>query len=448
MAREAIPLGALLIATALAGCVQTLAPIAPAQADASALALTAGPALWEDPQNFPHPAWNWPTLARPATGPHVPAWWVPIPSAIVPSAIDGVEHVAQVPGGIDGAGIAVFGSLVAVPGFGPTSWMVSLADPEHPTLLSSFSPKNSTHRGAAFIAYPTGTLVAVFATPVSLEFWDVTDPTQPTFASDVRPAGGSHKVGVVPGTPIVYNANSDGRGAAIAIYDATDPRHLMLVQDFRGGFGCHHVYFWMTPEKQRGICAGVEETQVLDLADPKHPTVIVSAPVHHGIPGTPSTGVSPARFSHFAILSQDGETLIVGDETGGGVAPGCDAHAQAAGVSLSGPLGDVYFYDVRDETSPKLKGWFNPGTHFLVNRGALTCTAHHGRIVPDPAGARDLLVMAYYGAGVVLIDFTDAGNPMLVDQWAQGTDTWEAWYANGWIVTGDLSRGLDVLKLV
>mgnify|MGYP001597918381 CR=1 FL=1 len=34
----------------------------------------------------------------------------------------------------------------------------------------------------------------------------------------------------------------------------------------------------------------------------------------------------------------------------------------------------------------------------------------------------------------------------MIDQYARGT-AWEAAYVNGWIVTGDLSRGLDVLRL-
>lgn len=62
-----------------------------------------------------------------------------------------------------------------------------------------------------------------------------------------------------------------------------------------------------------------------------------------------------------------------------------------------------------------------------------------------------MVAMSFYGAGVVLVDFTgiDFGRGMLprvVDQWAQGSDTWETWYYNGYLFTGDLARGLDVLK--
>lgn len=440
----------MLVAVALAGCATTPFPVGPASAQAEPEAFLAGATpLWDDPQNAPHPLWNWPTLTHPAVGDGVPAWWAPIPAAPLPDAVTGLQHVKRAQGVASGAGIALFGSLAVVPGFSSTSYIVDLSTPTNPVKLSEFSPVTSAHRGAVVIAYPTGQLVAVFSTDSALEAWDITDPTQPEWISSVRPPGGSHKVGVVPGTPIVYNANSEGAGSVMTIYDYTAPATPVKVLDFDGGFGCHHVYFWIraAEEKYRALCAGLESTQLLDIADPRAPEIIVDVPVHHGIPGTPSTAVVPARFSHFAILSQDGDTLIVGDETGGGIAPGCDVHAQALGLSVSGVAGNVYFYDVADETRPQLKGWFNPGAHYAANPAIPgTCTAHHGRIVPDPAGARDLLVMGFYSAGVVLVDFTDPASPQQVAQWARGT-TWESWYANGWIVTGDLSRGLDVLRL-
>jgi hypothetical protein len=65
--------------------------------------------------------------------------------------------------------------------------------------------------------------------------------------------------------------------------------------------------------------------------------------------------------------------------------------------------------------------------------------------VPDPE--RDILAMAFYRAGVVLVDFTDVTNPTLLDQFDDGTDTWEVQYYNGYLFTGDLARGMDVLRL-
>jgi hypothetical protein len=147
---------------------------------------------------------------------------------------------------------------------------------------------------------------------------------------------------------------------------------------------------------------------------------------------------------------------------GGGTAE-CDGiHTPVK--DASGPFGNLWFYDIKDEKNPKLLGWFSPPPHtvtdprppppppspnpFLVFGGWLPgCTAHHGRLVPDPEGKRELVAMAWYGAGVVLVDFSDASDPKLVDEWNPGTNTWEAWYYNGYVFTGDLERGLDVLTL-
>ena len=60
--------------------------------------------------------------------------------------------------------------------------------------------------------------------------------------------------------------------------------------------------------------------------------------------------------------------------------------------------------------------------------------------------------MSYYQDGVILIDFTGIGTPggplpHVVDEWAEGSDTWETWYDQGYLFTGDLARGMDVLTL-
>ncbi|MBI2383475.1 MAG: hypothetical protein HYV18_05335 [Gammaproteobacteria bacterium] len=418
----------------------------------------AGPPLWDDPQNTPHPQFGWPTLSSPPPAPR-PAYWDPIPARPLPNPIAGLEHVAQAKGVKAGAGIALFGRLAVVPGFGETSKIVDLADPAQPRIVSQFHGRAKhgaagTHRGAALVAYPDGRLVAVFSTSDVIDVWDITDPKRPYSLPPLHPRQGSHKVGVVPGTPIVYNAASaggdtnlpDGNGVT-EIFDLSDPDHPVHVQDFPNGFSCHHVYFWNRPEqnKFRAICAGVQYTQIWDTADPRNPRVIVSLPVHHGVPGTPSAGVVPVMFSHYAGLSRGGNILLVGDENGGGgLPPGCVAAVDTPAGSVSTPVGAVWFYDVSDETHPTLLGWYSPLNDPLVKSPLDSCTAHHGRLVPDPEG-RDLLAMSFYGDGVILLDFSIPQLPRMVDRFADNSYTWETWYHNGYLVTGDLSRGLDVL---
>ena len=442
--------------------------------------LLAGPALWDDPQNTPHPMFGWPTLSRPPVGEGVPSYWVPPPARPLPATITGLTHLVHSDDIPQGGGMAAFGGLVVMPGFGVASSIVDIRDPANPKVLSRFGDERAARgsgigdtgyggmghvateaaglgadRGAAIIAYPSGRLVTVLSTSSDIESWDITEPNRPRRLPALR-VENSHKVGVVPGTPIVYNAGSRGGGIGSGnvigtdhteIFDLSDPEEPQFVQNFPNGYSCHHIFFWNNLEqnKFRAICAGIEVTQIWDTADPRNPKVIVTLPVHHGVAGTPSVGVIAVAFSHSAGLNRAGNILYVGDENGGGgLPPGCVASVATPAGDVSTPIGAIWFYDISTETNPLLRGWYsaaqNPGT-----LGG-TCTAHHGRLVPDPQG-RDLLAMAFYNDGVLLIDFTNPTLPHVIGQFAENSNTWESWYHNGYIFTGDLARGLDVLTL-
>ena len=434
--------------------------------------LFAGPALYKDPQNAPHPAFNFPTLANPAAGPEVPEFWKPIPPTTVAKPITDLQLVGNA-GLRSGAGIAAFGSLVVVPGYGQPTAVVDVSHPEQPTILSTFRPQEnmSNHRGAAFIPYPDGRLSVVISTGSGIDHWDLTDPREPKELPPLFPDGGSHKVGVIPGTPIVVNAASDGGASAdpetspsiSQMWDLSDPQNPLALPDFANGYSCHHVYFWndLEQNKSRGVCAGIEYTQIWDTTDPYNPSVIVNVPF--GSAGTPADMAGSAAsvsFSHYAGLSMDGTILMVGDEHGGGAGPiGCVAAADTPLGRVSTPIGAVWFYDVSDETSPELLGWVSmsqlekQGVDNPRNSNGLpqSCTAHHGRLVP--VEGRDILAMSFYGAGVVVIDFSDiraesANMPKVVAQFKDGSNTWETWYYQGYLFTGDLNRGMDVLTMV
>ena len=423
--------------------------------------LMAGAALWQDPQNTPHPAFGWPTLSSPVNG-SMPQYWNPIEARALPESISGLEHLASADGVETGAGIALFGSLAVVPGFGAPTEIIDLSNPLAPVVLSTITPQAGSHRGAAIIAYPDGRLVTVISTSSIIDVWDITDPTDPQPLPVLEPIGGSHKVGVVPGTPIVYNAGSGGGSSSeltdighlpgggtgtTAIFDLTDPTNPLYVQDFSNGYSCHHVFFWnsLEQEKYRAICAGIEFTQIWNTTDPLNPTVIVDVPVHHGVAGTPSASIPIEAFSHYAGLSMDGSILIVGDENGGGgLPPGCGANVGTGVIDPSTPIGAVWFYNVADETNPLLQGWYSANNDPQNKSPGVSCTAHHGRLVPSPDG-RDILAQAFYGAGVILIDFSDPTTPVSVGQFVENSDTWEVWYNQGYLFTGDLARGFDVL---
>lgn len=468
MARLALIMAMLLSALPLAGCLEDVNdeltnvvggledPLRGALDD---VGFASSEPLWYNPETFPHPMFNFSTLTNPPAGPRS-KWLEPMPKAALPSTIKGLDWVARSEGAPGGDGMSAIGSLAILPA--RVTSLVDLSDPARPTTVGQF---NQSTRTSDTIVYPDGRIVAVVGSSTTLFAVDITNPSEPTELSQVKPPRGAHKVDVVPGTPIVYNANSKGGDGDPAfgitgdvpqaakgvteIYDLSDPTNFVEVQQFQNGYGCHRIYFYVEPSEDyhRAICAGIEMTQLWDIKDPRHPVVLVNIPVWHGRPGLPANAVPPVTFSHFAILSADHSTLIVGDEMGGGAAMACTASVTQGTRTVSAPTGALWFYDVSDEKNPVLKGWLSPPAPTASNpNGGKGCTAHHGRLVPDPAGERDLLAMGFYGAGVVLVDFTDAANPFIVDQWNDGANVWEAWYYNGYIITGDIGRGLDVLR--
>ena len=61
--------------------------------------------------------------------------------------------------------------------------------------------------------------------------------------------------------------------------------------------------------------------------------------------------------------------------------------------------------------------------------------------------------LRFSGGGGVVVDFRAlrgelGGLPTTVAQFADGSNTWETWYYDGYLFTGDLARGMDVLKFV
>lgn len=401
-----------------------------------------------------HPAYGWPTLDGVVRG--LDAYgvdaWRPLDYRPLPDPIAGLRHLGHAEGLNAGAGIAVYGHYAIVPANGQPGAVVDLSDPAAPKKVAGFEQGT---RDADFLVYPDGRIVVVMATSgAQVPILDVTDPENPALLSMITMPRGTHNIAVVPGTPILYNSNSDGGGTnpsepagGTEIYDLNDPENPTLVQDWANGYGCHDITFHIDPtaDKYRAYCAGIEATQIWDIADPVDPQVVVTVPVHHGDPDLPSASVPLVFFSHLAMVNHDASLLIVGDETGGGLLAACDAYVHQDDVTASGPFGNLYFYDIENEEEPELLSFFSPPSHLIQFPDGASptagCTAHFGRLVED----RPLLLMSFYGAGVLLVDFSDPAAPFIADQWNPGTNTWDVWYYQGYAVTGDLERGLDVL---
>lgn len=450
-------IGTILLATslatmALAGCIETGDPLDDGTPDT--------PSIDTGPNNS-HPAFGFPTYL-PMNGTLAGNWSLP-DGKDLPDPISSVEGVTHVEGTTSGHGIAVFSTLAFTGpsgGDGPLR-IIDISDPENPALLAE-AP--APVRDADTIAYPDGRLVVITTAGGTQQFaTDVTNPTNPVVVAEVDVPGSNHNIAVVPGTPIVYNSGG-------SIVDYSDPANPDIVSDGGLPSGCHDITFYISQaeEKYRAYCAGYEVTGIWDITDPTDVTVVNEIPypsMNEGLPQdggpAPDLGVFPLSFSHLAIPNHDASVLIMGDETGGGLINGCDYYANAAGNTQSGPLGNLWFYDITDEENEVLHGHFSPSYYEALGG---SCTAHFGRVIEDT----NHLVMGFYAAGVTLVDFTDLDNPVMKDRYdpiyppsapsgepgpgtvfgaTGGSSIWDVWYYEGYLFTGDSGRGMDVLTL-
>jgi hypothetical protein len=416
-------------------------------------------------------------------------------NSTLPAQVSGLEFVARLTQAnstdpwFTGGGNYVLGDYVFGSALEHGFFIADVSDPTHPVLLYNASePDGETPfaRKAEVIAHPDGRRTLVLATQANgMHFWDVTDPKAPVWASSLE-FERNHYIAVVPGTELVFNNPSAGSGGSNALIDAHDPYNPRILGDY-GAYGCHGTTFQgrFGADFFRGYCAGIQRTEVwdmtglnatahdfgiklhtyVDFADNPITGTVVTNPQ---IPNNP-TGVTqtPVRsLHHFATASDDGSILIIGDEHRGGGNPGaCYAYDSTTGTST--PLGALWFFDITNPADPQMLSWITPPTvnpvvpsasppsdptnPASVNptlNGAYTavpnCTAHFGQVIPG----KDAIVIGWYSAGVLLIDFSDPSNPVILDQYQpEGVDTWSARVSNGYVFTGDIKRGMEVLKL-
>ncbi len=385
-------------------------------------------------------------------------WGEPIPETVA-----GVEHLGELTvesGALNGGGIWTHGDHAYVSGLGSGFHVVDISDPKNPVRVGNISGEEVYSRDVDLLETDNRTIAVLATQSGGMTFVDVTDPTAPRILSilEIEP---NHNVAVVPNTTLVYNSPSTGEGRANEIVDASDPLRPEVVAEF-GEHGCHDITFYTSPsgDTQRAYCAGVDVTEIWDISDPMSPELVttVSNPcMDDDVTAAPYSNCG--GLHHTAFVNHDASVLIVGDEFQGGAGPGCGAQQSAAGMSAATPIGALWFYDISAEENPALLGWFAPDVPAQRHADALTgtlassptaapfsmsCTSHFGDLMPG----KEMAVIGWYHAGVVLIDFSDPENPMQVDQWADQAYVWDAKVHNGYVFTGDIQRGLDSLRLM
>jgi hypothetical protein len=310
--------------------------------------------------------------------------------------------------------------------------------------------------------------------------FDVTNPGSPVFVDMIQTACGSHTHTLVPtadGAVIYVSSYPLGSGVTpegadttpygpdyreckaphkkISIIEASAPggkfafslKEKALSSDtaFNRGFqACHDIQIFMPKNLAVASCAG--DGQLWDISDPANPTMSDGEPHTHIY--SPSAG-DQFEFIHSGVVSWDGKTFAIMDETGGGVTAECNGAATQHGF--------YYFYDVvkPGAPAPALKG------RFTIPRAQTPqiCVSHNATVLP--IRGRKLMSAAYYQGGNTLIDFTDPSNIRevayadLEDTTTGMADSWSTYWYNGRIyVNGGLgrqgasaNRGVEVFRL-
>ena len=296
---------------------------------------------------------------------------------------------------------------------------------------------------------------------------DISNRSNPRIVTSLATDCGSHTNTIYPDLrnnrllvyvlsyPLAGRYNPAG---ATATCNATSHRKISVVEvplgdpsaarilgtpDVGDVIGCHDVTVFL--ERKLAGAACLTETQLWDLSDPEHPQIV--GEVHN----------PEINIHHSTTFSNDGRTMVVGDELGGAAAsPGCfggDAYSP----------GGLFFYDVADAAAPELKGTYKiPRTDVSE-----FCTAHLFNVVPMRT-EQDILVSSWYTGATSVLDFTDPSNPTEIAFYVPSNPTspdeqpleaaaWASYWYNGVVYANNFdedvnsispqSRGLDVFRI-
>jgi hypothetical protein len=240
----------------------------------------------------------------------------------------------------------------------------------------------------------------------------------PLLDSIVKARGGS-------GAPTAADS-ATLRGALQGIVDRRfapppGPRH--------GPTQCHDITVYPAIGLAGGACGGYG--LLLDIRDVANPRRIGA--------------VADSNFSfwHSATFNNDGTKILFTDEWGGGLQARCrptDKPEWGANAifTLAG-------------TTMTFKSYYKLPVPQTANEN---CVAHNGTLIPIPG--RDIMAQAWYQGGISVFDWTDPARPKEIAYFDRGpmdstkllgAGSWSAYWYNGYIISSEIARGLDILEL-
>jgi hypothetical protein len=192
---------------------------------------------------------------------------------------------------------------------------------------------------------------------------------------------------------------------------------------------CHDITVYTAVGLAAGACEGYG--LLIDIRKPIDPRRI--------------TAVADSNFSywHSATFNNDGTKVLFTDEWGGGGQPKCratDPKEWGANAIFTIETGEL-----------KLQSYYKlPAPQSSLEN----CVAHNGSLIPIPG--RDVMVQAWYQGGISVFDWTDPASPFEIafhdrgpsDAYRRGEGgSWSAYWYNGFIVSSEIVRGLDIFEL-
>ena len=192
---------------------------------------------------------------------------------------------------------------------------------------------------------------------------------------------------------------------------------------------CHDITVYPAIGLAGGACGGYG--LLLDIRDVANPKRIGA--------------VADSNFSfwHSATFNNDGTKILFTDEWGGGLQPRCrptDKPEWGANAifTLSG-------------STMAFKSYYKLPAPQTANEN---CVAHNGTLIPIPG--RDIMVQGWYQGGISVFDWTDPAHPREIAYFDRGpmdstkllgAGSWSAYWYNGYIVSSEIARGLDIFAL-
>jgi hypothetical protein len=201
------------------------------------------------------------------------------------------------------------------------------------------------------------------------------------------------------------------------------------VQPPGGPSQCHDITVFPAIGLAAGACGGYG--LLLDIRDAAHPKRI-------GAVADPNFS-----FWHSATFNNTGTKILFTDEWGGGTYPRCRPTDKPE-------WGADAIFTLANNTMTFRNYYKLPVPQKTVEN----CVAHNGTLIPIPG--RDIMAQAWYQGGVSVFDWTDPQHPREIAYFDRGPmdstklvtgGYWSTYWYNGYIVSSEMSRGLDIFRL-